>query len=481
MVTINKPIVTRFAPSPTGFLHIGAVRTALFAYLFARAHHGKFILRIEDTDQTRYVEGAEQNIEESLKWLGIHWDEGPIRQSERKPLYQQYADQLLGEGRAYYCFCSKERLDQLREQQQRDKLRIGYDGHCRGVALEGVRARVKAGESAVVRFKIPDLGQTRFVDAIRGEVVFNNQELDDLILLKSDGFPTYHLAHVVDDHLMGVTHVHRGEEWIPSTPKHILMFQALDWAPPEYVHLPVILSQGGGKLSKRKGSVFVTEFKEKGYLPEAMINFMVLLGWGYSETEEMYSLSELEKIFSHEHINKASPVFSFEKLDWFNGVYIRKKTPRELAELCRPYLQQAGLDGDDDYLLRVIGLLQERIHFLPDLVEKGRFFYVDEVVFENEADLIPKNATQEESLRYLRLAKSALENLADFSIEAIDACLRGVADQNHIKAGQLFMPIRVAVSGSKASPGLFEMLAVLGKERVLKRLRAAESLLQARG
>lgn len=463
-------IITRFGPSPTGFLHIGAVRTALFAYLFAKANNGKFILRIEDTDQARFVEGAVEDIQSALKWLGIEWDAGPVFQSQRLQLYKKYADQLLQEGLAYHCTCTKERLDKLREEQQKNKQKVGYDGHCRDKKNPG-------GGQSVVRFKIPGSGQTRFTDAIRGDIVFENNQLDDLVILKADGYPTYHLAHVVDDHDMMVTHVHRGEEWIPSTPKHMLMFQAFGWRPPHYVHLPVILSQGGGKLSKRKGSVFVNEFKKMGYLPEAMVNFMVLLGWGYSETEEIYSLDQLRKIFKHENINKASPVFSDEKLNHFNGLYIRKKSKEELAELCLPYLVAAGIKADKAYLAQVVALFHERLVLLSEIVEKAAFFFADDLDYPDPKLLVPGKSTAAETKQFLQAVQAALSPLKDFSVAALDKTLREVAEKLGITPGQLFMPVRVAVSASTTTPGLFEMLSVLGKIKVQKRLDAAITIL----
>lgn len=464
-------IITRFGPSPTGFLHIGAVRTALFAYLFAKANNGKFILRIEDTDQARFVKGAVEDIQSALQWLGIAWDTGPVFQSQRLQLYKKYADQLLQEGHAYHCTCTKERLDKLREEQQKNKHKVGYDGHCRDKKLVG-------GGQGVVRFKIPESGQTRFTDAIRGEIVFENNQMDDLVILKADGYPTYHLAHVVDDHDMLVTHVHRGEEWIPSTPKHMLMFQAFGWSPPQYVHLPVILSQGGGKLSKRKGSVFVNEFKKMGYLPEAMVNFMVLLGWGYSETEELYTLDELKKIFKHENINKASPVFSDEKLNHFNGLYIRKKSKEELADLCLPYLNAAGIKADKAYLVQVVALFHERLVLLSEIVEKAAFFFADDLAYPDPKLLVQGKSTAAETKQFLQAVQVALSQLKDFSVAALDKTLREGAEKLGITPGQLFMPVRVAVSASTTTPGLFEMLSVLGKIKVQKRLDAAITLLE---
>lgn len=482
---VKNKVVTRFGPSPTGFLHIGAIRTALFAYLYAKANQGKFILRIEDTDKARCVEGAIEDVCEQLKWLGLNWDEGPVFQSKRLDLYQKYSDQLIQEGKAYYCFCTKERTDALRQEQQKNKQPIRYDGFCRKLSLEDAKQKVDKGEKGVVRFKTPQEGKTTFIDTVREEISFDNSTLDDLILLKSDGYPTYHLAHVVDDHLMGVTHVHRGEEWIPSSPKHILIFQAFGWKAPQYVHLPVILSQGGGKLSKRKGSVFVREFKEKGYLKEAMVNFMVLLGWGYDEKEEFFTLDQLEKIFSHKNINKASPVFSSEKLDWFNGMYIRKKSKEDLAELCHPFLVKAGLlseklsSNQKKYFVHVIELLQERINLLSEIVEKGKFFFVDDLDYPDPKLLIPKKTTKEETINFLESAHDELSKLSDFSISSLETSLRKLSETLKVKSGKLFMPIRIAVSGSTASPGLFEMLSVLGKEKVVRRVGNAVEVLKA--
>jgi glutamyl-tRNA synthetase len=349
----DTEVRVRFAPSPTGYLHIGGARTALYNWLLARHYGGKFILRIEDTDRNRYVPDALTDIMASLRWLGMDWDEGPeaggdygpYLQSERLELYQKYAEQLISEGKAYRCFCTAERLDQLRKEQEAAKQSSGYDRHCLNLTAEERRELESSGARSVVRFKIPP-GRTLVYDQLRGELDFDNKTIDDFVLLKSDGFPTYHLANIIDDHLMKITHVMRGDEWLVSTPRHILLYQAFGWEPPKFAHLPIFLAPGGGKLSKRHGATSVKEYRDKGYLPEAVINFLLLLGWNPGTDQEMFSLEEAAKSFTLERINVSPVAFSTEKLDWFNGVYIRSLSTDDLAKRCLPYLQQAGLLAD---------------------------------------------------------------------------------------------------------------------------------------
>ncbi len=478
---------TRFAPSPTGFLHIGGLRTALFSFLFARHNGGRFILRIEDTDRKRYVEDALEDIMESLKWVGINWDEGPdiggpfapYRQSERKEIYQSYAQKLLDEGNAYKCFCSPERLEKLREEQKRKGEKIGYDRHCRYLSKEEIERYEKEGKPFVIRLKAPLEGETTFNDLIRGKITVSNETLDDLVLIKSDGYPTYHLANIVDDHLMEITHVIRGEEWISSTPKHVLLYKNFGWDPPYFAHVPVILAQGGGKLSKRHGATTVKEFREKGYLSEALLNFIAMLGWSYDDKTEIFSMDELIRYFTLEKINKSSAVFSYEKLDWYNGVYIRKKTPEELYNLSLPFIIKSNLldekeiKNNREYLLKIIPLIQERIKYLSEVPEKIWFFFDKHFKIKDDKELIPKGLNREDVINLFTKIKDGVSSIENFTVENLEKFIRNILEETGLKTKQLFMPLRVALTGTKVSPGLFETMEVMGKERVVKRLSNA--------
>ncbi|MGA9348166.1 MAG: glutamate--tRNA ligase, partial [Anaerolineae bacterium] len=382
----------RFAPSPTGYLHVGGARTALFNWLFARKHNGAFILRIEDTDRKRYEPEAVGNILESLRWLGLEWDEGPevggdygpYYQSQRLDIYQKYAQQLVDSGHAYHCYCSPERLAQVREEQRRrGEPNLGYDRHCRYLTAKQ-RAEYEAqGIVPVVRLKVPLEGQTSFHDVLHGDITVDNARLDDLVLLKSDGYPTYHLANVVDDTLMLITHIMRADEWLPSVPKHVLLYDAFGWEIPIYAHLPVILAPTGkGKLSKRHGGVAVHEFRQEGYLSEAMVNFLALVGWAYDDKTEFFTRQELIEKFSLEGVNKSPAAFSYEKLEWMNGVYIRQLGLDDLAERLMPFLTGAGLPADLSTVRRIVPLVQERLKRLTGAVEWVDFFFVDQISYE---------------------------------------------------------------------------------------------------
>jgi glutamyl-tRNA synthetase len=481
---------TRFAPSPTGFLHIGGMRTALFSFLFARNRGGDFILRIEDTDRSRIVEGALEDIMDSLRWAGIGWDEGPdiggpygpYMQSERKAIYRAHAEQLVENGKAYRCYCSPQRLMHLRTGQKRQ----GYDRLCRNLSDEEQKKHQEAGDSSVIRLKIPLNGETSFRDEIRGEIITKNEELDDFILLKSDGFPTYHLANVVDDHLMHVSDVIRGDEWISSTPKHILLYDAFGWAKPKFAHVPVILAKEGGKLSKRHGATMVREFRNRGYLSDAFINFIALLGWSLDDKSELFEMKELIKYFDLSRVNKAASVFSYEKLDWFNGIYIRKKSKEQLYELILPYLIEAGIvsiedpDRDKSYILEIIPLIRDRLKFLGDIENHIRFFFDETFEIQKPDALIPKKLGQKETVRILEETAQKVDEIKQFVDEEIESHLRDLVDSIGFKPGQVFMAIRVAITGTTVSPGLFETMRVLGKERVQRRIRHALTLLRAR-
>jgi glutamyl-tRNA synthetase len=486
------PVRTRFAPSPTGFLHIGGLRTALFAYLFARHKRGSFLLRIEDTDRSRFVEGALDDIMGSLRWIGINWDEGPdvggpfepYQQSERRAIYERHVLELVETGHAYPCYCTPERLSSLREEQRRKGLDPGYDRRCRGLSPSEREDHEKRKDSRVVRLKVPLKGETAFEDLIRGTIVKQNSVLDDLVLLKSDGFPTYHLANVVDDHLMEITHVIRGDEWISSTPRHILLYGAFGWRPPKFAHVPVILAPGGGKLSKRHGATMVREFKERGYLSEALLNFIALLGWSFDDKTEFFSMEDLVEHFELERVNRASAVFSYEKLDWFNGVYIREKEIPDLYDLVRPYLVREGILSDAKegerraYIMRILPLVQARLNRLADIADRIWFFFDEGFEIREPGSLIPKKGTRGDALRILQRAGEELDHLASFEERDIEAAMRSLVEELGLKTGQVFMTLRVALTGSQVSPGLFETMAVMGKTRVVDRLRGATTFIE---
>lgn len=479
---MNTSVRTRFAPSPTGSPHIGNIRTALFAWLYARHHKGQFLLRIEDTDRNRFVEGSVEQIMRACQWLGLDWDEGPFYQSERLPLYTQAAEQLIASGHAYKCFCSSERLDAMRQQQEAAGTPSGYDRHCRNLSAEQIQQLEAADGPHVVRFAMPSEGVTSFVDAIRGEVSFENRLLDDFVMLKSDGFPTYHLASIVDDHDMEITHVIRGEEWISSTPRHVLLYEGMGWQHPVFAHLPIILGSDRKKLSKRHGSVQFVDYIDQGYLPEAMFNFLTMLGWSPGDDREEFSMEEIVSMFDLDKVTDHAAIFDGQKLQWYNGLAIRKMPLPELASLCVPYLQAAGLisadprEHDLDYAASVIALEAERLKLLPEIVELTRFFF--EEISEYDAKGAKKWFTKPESAPLLRLISTKLQALTDFSVPSIEAEVRAAAEELELGAGQAIHTTRLAVSGRLVGPGLFEMIEVLGIKRVVERLEKAAEFAQ---
>jgi len=484
---MSNTVRVRFAPSPTGYLHVGGARTALFNWLFARQHNGAFILRIEDTDRKRYEPEAVGNILESLRWLGLEWDEGPevggdygpYYQSQRLDIYQKYAQQLVDSGHAYRCYCSPERLDHIRdEQRRRGEPNLGYDRHCRYLTAKQRDEYEAQGIAPVVRLKVPLEGQTSFHDMLHGDITVDNASLDDLVLLKSDGYPTYHLGNVVDDTLMQITHIMRADEWLPSVPKHVLLYQAFGWEIPVYAHLPIILAPTGkGKLSKRHGGVAVHEFQQEGYLPEAMVNFLALVGWAYDDKTEFFTRQELINKFSLEGVNKSPAAFSYDKLEWMNGVYIRQLGTDDLAERLLPFLTGAGLPADLATVRRIVPLVQERLKKLTEAAEWVDFFFVDRISYE-PALLVGKKMTAAESLSALRKARETLAARPDFEEKTLEETLRALLEELGLKAGQLFGIIRVAVTGKKVAPPLFGTLSILGRERVLERLDYAEEVLE---
>ena len=489
---MNKRVRVRFAPSPTGFPHVGNIRTALFNWLFARHSGGVFIVRIEDTDVARRVKGALEGILGGLRWLGLDWDEGPevggkygpYFQSQRLDLYREAAKRLVAQGDAYYCYCSPQRLAEIRAEQQKRKQSIGYDRHCRDLTGAERKQKEAEGITPVVRFKMPLEGQTSFKDIIWGEIVVENSTLDDYVLLKSDGYPTYHLANVVDDHLMEISHVLRAEEWLSSVPRHKLLYQALGYEMPLLAHLPMILGTDRSKLSKRHGAVSITEYKEQGYLPEAMVNFLALLGWSLDDKTEIFSRDELVKHFSLERISKTAAIFNHEKLDWMNGVFLRELSYEELLPKVMPFLE-SGLPKEvkrpvsGEYAGRIVPLIRERINTLAEAAKYADFFFLGELEYDASL-LVDKKMTAETTLKALQAAQEKLSSLESFDHDSLEGVLRPLAEQLGLKAGQLFSPLRVATTGRMAAPPLFETMTVLGKERCLQRLGVAVAKLEGR-
>jgi glutamyl-tRNA synthetase len=489
----TRPVRVRIAPSPTGYFHIGSARTALFNWLFARHHGGRFIVRVEDTDRTRYDAQAVPDMLASLRWLGLDWDEGPevggdygpYFQSERLDLYRAYANRLVAEGHAYRCYCSPQRLDALRQAQRAAKGPVGYDRHCRYLTATQQAACEAQGIVPVIRLQAPLEGQTSFKDVLYGTIAVDNETLDDLVLLKSDGYPTYHLANVVDDHLMEISHIMRGDEWLPSVPKHVLLYKAFAWELPIYAHLPLILAPTGkGKLSKRHGGVEVRHFRQEGYLPEAMINYLARVGWSYDDKTEIFDREELIRHFGLEGINNSPARFSYERLEWVNGYYIRQLAPHDLAEQLVPFLEAAGFAVTAADLEPIIPLIQERLKTLKDVVDKAGFFFVQEIPYDPQT-LIGKNLSAVESLAALQRVREVLATTPHFQpdpttpgAEALEPMLRSIADALDLKAGVLFGILRVALTGKSVSPPLFETMQVLGRKTTLERLEQASQALQ---
>jgi len=479
----NSTVRVRFAPSPTGYLHVGGARSALFNYLFAKRYGGVFILRIEDTDRARFVEDALKEIYDSLRWMGIMWDEGPevggtagpYIQSERIALYKENAESLVEKGHAYRCFCSSERLAALRAQQEAEKSKLGYDGRCRSMSKEEVDAKVKEGVPYVIRYRIPPSQTIVFKDLIRGAIEYKSDTLDDFVLLKTDGFPTYHLANVVDDHYMKITHVLRGDEWIASTPRHVLLYGSFGWEHPEFVHLPLILSSEGGKLSKRKGAASVMDYKKAGYLPETLMNFLALLGWAPGGDREKMSRDELISLFSLEQISPKASVFDEKKLEWMNGLYMAERPIESLIDEVLPLFVEKGYIQVDDlsqneYFTRVVELLRVRSKKLTELADSAGYFFNDPSVYEEKA--VKKHFNSEASV-YLRTILSKLEACDDFSEIKLEEVFASAVESMRIQLGKLIHPVRLAVSGVSVGPGLYDLLSALGRERVVRRIGAA--------
>lgn len=481
----NKPVRVRYAPSPTGHPHVGNIRTALFNWLFARHNGGRFIVRIEDTDVARRVEGSVESILGGLKWLGMDWDEGPevggeygpYVQSERLELYHQAAEKLVAEGHAYRCYCSPQRLTEMRNEQAMQKQPPGYDRHCRNLSLAETAELEASGIKPVIRFKFPAEGQTVIKDLIRGEVTFDNAVINDFVIMKSDGFPTYHLASIVDDHLMEISHILRAEEWLSSTPSHLALYKALGYEPPLFGHMPILLGTDRSKLSKRHGAVSITDYQREGFLPEAMFNFLALLGWSLDDKTEQFTQQELIKYFTLERVGKTGAIFNREKLEWLNGVYIRSLSPEEFANRAMPFLEK-GLGENiprplnNEYACQIMPLIQERAKTLAEIPSLVDFFFAPQLEYEPEL-LIGKKMDAAATLKALESSLSGLEGLNSFDDESMESLLRPMAEELGLKVGQLFGALRVAVTGRTVAPPLFGTMTVLGRELSLERIAQA--------
>ena len=481
----RMPPRVRVAPSPTGAPHVGTAYVAQFNRAFARRHGGQFILRIEDTDQTRSTRESEDAIYAALRWLGLDWDEGPdvggphapYRQSERTEIYRTHTDTLIEKGAAYRCFCTAERLAEVRQKQKEEKSSFfGYDGHCRDVAPDESARRAGAGDAFVVRLRIPKDGETVFQDLLRKPITIAHKEMDDQVLLKSDGFPTYHLANVVDDHLMGVTHVIRAEEWIPSTPKHLLLYEAFGWEPPVFCHLPLLRNKDKSKISKRKNPVSLEWYRDEGYLPDALRNFLALMGWSPDGDDEVFDQERFVAEFAPEDVKTTGPVFDLEKLDWLNGEYIRAMPLDVLAEAITAHSDR---DLDAAKLAEIVPLVRERMKRFADFEEAAGFFYVDEVELSEEAFAAAKKMTPEDRVAALVAARELVAAADVIGVETLEEPMKAAATDRGWKIGPFFMCLRIAMTGKKATPPLLESMAVLGKETCLARLDHAIDFLTA--
>ncbi|NWF87895.1 MAG: glutamate--tRNA ligase [Ignavibacteriaceae bacterium] len=479
---INETPRVRFAPSPTGYLHVGGLRTALYNYLFAKHNHGKFILRIEDTDRNRYVEGAIEKLIEALKWAGLEYDEGPdvggdfgpYLQSKRLNIYKQHADELILEGNAYYCFCTSERLTALREEQEKLKLpQAKYDKHCLHLSEEEIKKSLSKNTPYVVRLNVKPNQKIVFNDIVRGTIEFDSNNIDDQILIKSDGYPTYHLANVVDDHLMKITHVIRGEEWLSSTPKHVLLYDAFSWEQPFFAHLPLLLNPDRSKLSKRQGDVAVEDYRDKGYLKEALVNFVALLGWNAGDDREFYYLNELVETFSLDRVNKAGAVFDTVKLNSLNAEHLRKKSNNEILGMLKDEIQKSqykNQEYSDEFLLLIIEAMKERVSFVSEFVITCPYFYEAPKDYEQKA--IEKNWKSETPNQLMKFINK-LRDIDTPSKSDYELVLANIAEELGIGKGKLIHPLRLATSGQSTGPGIFDLLYILGKEEIIKRVNTA--------
>ena len=464
----NTTVKTRFAPSPTGYLHIGGVRTALFNWLFARHHNGKFVLRVEDTDVARSTEESMNAILDGMEWLGLDHDEGPYFQSQRFDIYRQYGEKLLKEGSAYRCYCTPEELEERRSTALKAGKPIKYDGSCKG-------KEERPDTPHVVRFNVKP-GKTGFRDLIKGPVMFDNDELEDLVILRSDMIPTYNLCVVVDDATMGITHVIRGDDHLNNTPKQILLYEALGLPLPHFAHLPMILGADKSRLSKRHGATSVTAYREMGYLPHALINYLARLGWAHGD-QEIFTIDELIERFSLENVGKASGVFNPEKLSWLNAHYIKSTQPEELAPLLVPFLTERGYEAaSDERLPKIIETLQERATTLAEMAEGAGFYFRDEFTYDEKA---ARKFLKPETASLLQLLIERLEALTEFDAEAIGGIFEAIMEELDLKLGKIAQPVRVALTGGTVSPGIFETIEALGREKTLERLKRALRSIQS--
>ncbi|MFH1783659.1 MAG: glutamate--tRNA ligase [bacterium] len=471
----------RFAPSPTGFLHIGSVRTALYNWLFARHHKGVFILRIEDTDEVRSTKESVDAILDGMRWLGLDWDEGPEKggdfgpyfQMQRADIYQKQAQKLLEGNKAYYCYCTPEELKERREQTIKEKKPPKYDGRCRDLDEAKKAKYEKEGRRRVVRFRMPGAGKTKIRDLVKGDIEFDNAVLDDFVIMKSNGTPIYNFANVIDDSLMEISHIIRGDDHISNTPRQVLLYEALGFNVPEFAHVAMIHGSDGGRLSKRHGATALEQYHQEGYLPQALLNYLALLGWSTSDSQQLFTIDEMVEKFSLDGCGKSAAVFDPQKLLWMNGEYLRKLEPERLVEISIPYLEKQGLVNKDtryEYLRKIISLEQEKMKLVSDVVGLVDFFLRDDVEFDEKA--VNKVLKKEHAPKALEAMAAKLKEMdeKDFVCDKLEKLTRDVAEVLGFKAGQVFHPVRVSISGKTTGPGLFEMMEVLGKEKVLKRI-----------
>jgi glutamyl-tRNA synthetase len=477
----------RFAPSPTGYLHVGGARTALFNYLFAKKMGGKFLLRIEDTDRSRYHEGALAEIFTSLRWLGLDWDEGPEAagengdgdfgpyfQSERTDLYKKYADDLLERGLAYRCFCTSERLTELRaEQEEKADGIMGYDNRCRHLSDAQIAKNLDADMPFVVRLAIPENETISFVDVIRGEISFDSSTQDDFVLLKSDGFPTYHLANVIDDHYMKISHVLRGDEWITSAPKHLLLYKAFGWEAPQIAHLPVILSETGGKLSKRKGAASVMDYQKEGFLSPALFNFLALLGWNPGDDREIMSIDEMVEAFSLDRVTAKPSVFDTTKLEWMNGQYLATTPAKELLDMVVPALKE--LAYIDDYanmetVEKIVTLMKDRSRRITEIAPSCKYFFLAPIEYDPKT--LKKATKGGKAVELMNALAAKIDSLVNFSAEAIEAEIKATVEENEVGFGKVGQPARLAITGIGGGPSMHDIMAIIGKDESLSRLNS---------
>jgi glutamyl-tRNA synthetase len=488
------PARVRFAPSPTGHMHLGSARTALYDFLLAKQTNGKFVVRIEDTDRKRFVEGAEQELLDGLKWTGLEWDEGPdkggpygpYRQSERKEIYLNHARDLIKKGKAFYCFCTPQELREKRQKQLAAKENPHYDGTCRNIPLHEAEKRISEGENHVIRFKAPDTGVTTVNDLIRGPITVDNRLIDDHILVKTDGWALYHLAAMVDDHEMRITHVIRGDEWLPTFPLHALIVRAFEWDEPVWVHLSVFLKPSGkGKISKRDTadllkdgySIFVKDLEELGYLPEAVINWIVLMGWSLDGSTEFFSLEDLVEKFSLKNLNPSPAAINYTKLDYFNGLHIRNLSAEDLAKRIKPFFEKSGFTTKKAILEKVAPIIQKRIVTLDEAVEMAGFFFKDNIEPITE-DMIAKDLSQAQSREVLKDVLTIIELSHNLETEETETRMREYVERSGYTPGQVFGIMRAAVTGQKVSPPLFESMEIIGKQKVIERLTRAIEILK---